>query len=122
MEPILFDIQALEEWKEVDEANWQALVTEILQLFLSTAKERQAALYESWTNGEISKLGQRAHALKSSCGSVGAFHASYLLQEIEKACAKNDLTKLHSLMRQFDDVFKESVVKITVYFEEITRR
>jgi HPt (histidine-containing phosphotransfer) domain-containing protein len=122
MEPALFDTQALEEWKEVDQANWQTLVSEILQLFLSTAKERQAALYEAWTNGEIQKVGQRAHALKSSCGSVGAVRANLLLQEIEKACGKNDLVKLHSLMRQFDEVFTDSVTQISNYFGEMTRR
>ena len=49
-----------------------AAVAEILQLFLEDSVCRIAALGEAITRGDLEEVQRLAHALKGSCGNVGA--------------------------------------------------
>jgi len=50
----------------------EAAVEEILQLFLEDTVRQIAALGEAITRGDMTEVQRLAHALKGSCGNVGA--------------------------------------------------
>ena len=59
------------------------IVVEILDLFLEDAPERMSEISRAFEAADGEGMGRAAHALKSSCGSIGALRMHALLSEIE---------------------------------------
>ena len=69
--PVL-DTAALDELRACDEGGDQSLVAELIDIYLSDTPGRLAALRVSFDSGNPAAMSREAHALKSSCGQLGA--------------------------------------------------
>jgi len=59
------------------------MLTRVIKLFLGSTRELVEALQAASHAGEYEKVGQYAHALKSSSANVGAIRLSGYLAELE---------------------------------------
>lgn len=115
MEKKLFNSSHLEDWKEVDQENWRTLVCDILQLFLDSTPERFDGLMLAWRFQQWHIVREAAHALKSSCGNVGAQWAHELLNEIEKHCQNGDTHQATLALEELQVVFEATLGAISNY-------
>lgn len=119
MEQKIFNPTCLDEWSQVDPQNWRPMVSSLIELFLSMSQEKHAALEQAWSQRNWRQLGELAHALKSSCGSVGAVRAQTLLNVIEASAQIKDAASLVPLIRELDKVFAESIKELIIYRESL---
>jgi PAS domain S-box-containing protein len=108
-EPAL-DPGAIEGLRELEIASEPGLVREILETFLSNAAEKMAALREGVGAGDHPAVERAAHALKGSCGMVGAHGMAALGRAIEEAAERGEAppsARLDALAREWDRVRQE---------------
>jgi HPt (histidine-containing phosphotransfer) domain-containing protein len=120
----LFDPSLLEDWKDDDLQHWQETVRSVLEAFFATADKRRALLDDALARGDWAALNVEAHALKSSCGSIGACGAHRLLQQIENACAGKGRavatpTEMSQLLAEFNLIFDQSLVLLADYVRNL---
>jgi CheY-like chemotaxis protein len=94
--------------RELGDAN---LLSELAGVFLQEASERLGALEQAIEKGDAQAVKRIAHALKGSCGNMGAIRMSRLCLDLEQAGGSNDLSAaaglLESLKRELDLVRPE---------------
>ena len=119
MEHKIFNPNCLNEWREVDPQHWRPMVSSLIELFMSISQEKHAALEQAWNQRNWRQVAELAHALKSSCGSVGAVRAQTLLNVIEASAQIKDVASLVPLVRELDKVFAESIKELIIYRESL---
>ncbi len=117
----ILDLKTLNEWQQIDPENWRTMVVELIDIYLSSASTRHKNLQEAWSQRNFKDVSAIAHALKSSCGNVGAVLAQTLLNEIEEALEEKDVTSCGRAIRELEEVFPASVKEVTRFKEEILR-
>lgn len=115
MKKNLLNLKTLTAWQEIDELNWKVLVTELVNIFFHAGGLQMEELNNAWSNRNLDKVQRAAHALKSSCGNVGAQMAFHLLDQIEDASANNDIEKVGALMVEFQPIFFESCAQVSEF-------
>ena len=96
-------------WKEVDPDNWQTLVRDILETFLTVGRGQHQLLLKAWKSKDLEAIGKAAHILKSSCGNVGADEAFELLNEIENYARLRATTNVEGLLQKFETVYPKTL-------------
>lgn len=109
MNPSLFDPALLYEWKQIDPENWQGMVADLIDIFLSSAKAKCDEIQSAGERKDWKKLAESAHALKSSCGNVGAVRVRALLDEIEQLALKKDVVGCSRKLRELKEIFDPSL-------------
>jgi CheY-like chemotaxis protein/HPt (histidine-containing phosphotransfer) domain-containing protein len=78
---------------------------ELVDLFLSDTPERMRGLEEAHASGDVGAIEAAAHALKSSCGNLGAMQLYEMFRDIESCGRSGDVESVSSLIPQVRDEF-----------------
>jgi HPt (histidine-containing phosphotransfer) domain-containing protein len=79
-----------------------ALATRMIDMFLTSAPDRAAAIRTAHAAGDLGTAGRSAHSLKPSAGQLGAVGLQSVCQQIEDAAANADATAIGSLLPLLD--------------------
>jgi HPt (histidine-containing phosphotransfer) domain-containing protein len=74
------------------------LVKDLIVIFHRVTPERLARLQHALATADFKAVSRVAHAMKSSCATLGAFRMQALCVELEKAGAEGDLPRVTALM------------------------
>jgi len=99
MQP-LFDRASLLERIESD----QALLLELLDLYLTVQPARVDALQEAVTQGRLEAVRANAHRLAGAFDSLSMYRAGTLSHALEAAAAANNLAHCHTVMAELAEV------------------
>lgn len=119
MKKNLFEPTILLAWQEIDELHWKVLVIDITKSFFDAGSIQMKQLNQAWANRNLEEVSKAAHLLKSSCGSVGAYEAHGLLDQVEKASACADTEKVTALMTEVQPLFSESCIQINEFVKKL---
>jgi HPt (histidine-containing phosphotransfer) domain-containing protein len=81
----LLDADALARLHELDPDGRHGVVERVMRAFETSLTRQMAQLVEARDRGDTAAIGQLAHTLKSSSGSVGALALSALCADVERA-------------------------------------
>jgi HPt (histidine-containing phosphotransfer) domain-containing protein len=83
------------------------IVAELAQLFLEEdAPPRLASLRKAVEDGDASSVEQEAHALKGSCGNMGAWRMDELCAELQEAGASGELASAPAALERLEAEFE----------------
>ena len=103
----VLDPHVIASLRELDEPGAPGLLEELVDIFLSDAPTRVAALEEALAAGDSPQLERVAHALKSSCGNLGAKTLADLCRQIESNGRQGRLDGTASLVARSRQAFAE---------------
>ncbi|MBI1381820.1 MAG: hypothetical protein GC161_12120 [Planctomycetaceae bacterium] len=103
----VLDPQVIASLRELDEPGEPGLLEELVDIFLSDAPTRVAALEEALAAGDGAQLERVAHSLKSSCGNLGAKTLAELCRQIEANGRQGRLEGIASLVARSRQAFAE---------------
>ncbi len=98
------DIKAAAEGLGLDEDEF----SEIVELFIDTARDDIDKLQEGFESGDAEKAGNAAHSLKGASGTLGFMDIADIAKKAEEDAKNNDLDKL-----------ADSVSKLNAYFQQL---
>ncbi len=90
---------------DLEELGGPALVDELIGAFMEDATARLKSLREAVGRSEAPEVGRVAHALKGSCGSMGAMEMTRLSNTLERAGVSGDLSPAPGLLDALEDEF-----------------
>jgi HPt (histidine-containing phosphotransfer) domain-containing protein len=94
------DPQALARLQELDPDGSSGVVERVLRAFETSLLRQMAKLVEARDGGDLAAIGQLAHTLKSSSGSVGALTLSAHCAEVERAVRAGETAGLAPQVEQ----------------------
>jgi HPt (histidine-containing phosphotransfer) domain-containing protein len=97
---IRLDPQALARLRELDPDGSSGVVERVLRAFETSLLRQMAKLVEARDGGDVAAIGQLAHTLKSSSGSVGALTLCAHCAEIERAVRAGETAGLAPQVEQ----------------------
>lgn len=103
----VLDPHVIASLRELDEPGEPGLLEELVDIFLSDAPTRVAALEEALAAGDGAQLERVAHSLKSSCGNLGAKNLAELCRQIEANGRQGRLEGTASLVARSRQAFAE---------------
>ena len=68
-----------------------AFIRQLVELFLSNTPGKMDRIRQALAAGDAEAIGQAAHALRSSCGMLGAAQLAGAFARMEEAAARGDL-------------------------------
>ena len=77
-------------------------VTRIVSMYLGKLPAEAAALHEAADSGDLGKLAEDAHRLKSSTAMLGATELGRILAGIEAAAKAGETVAVSNLLAEFD--------------------
>jgi HPt (histidine-containing phosphotransfer) domain-containing protein len=80
----------------------EALAKKMIDLFLTSAPARVAAIHEGNATGDLEIARAAAHSLKSSAGQLGAVALQDLCRQIEDAATRKDAPAVAALVPPLD--------------------
>ncbi len=102
------DFRVIEGLRELQNEGEPDLLTELVEMFLSDVSSRLASLREAVETEDAQAVEQIAHALKGSCGNMGASRMAELCAELQDVGASGDLSRAPGLLEgteaEFDRV------------------
>lgn len=83
------------------------VVTELINLFFEDTPKQLLAIKEAINNSATEALGERAHALKGSCGNLGVVRLAEISATLEKKAKADTITKAEaeSFLTQLENEF-----------------
>lgn len=114
MKRSILNTNSFDNWKEIDSQNWHKYVGEIIQVFFDVGNKQYEELHNAKIKKNIKEIKRIAHALKSSCGNVGAEQAYDILDAIEKH-EVNSITEFYTLLDRFESVFILTLAELQMY-------
>ncbi len=105
----VLDRDVLAALAELDEGEGEpSLLAELIDMFLADTPPRLEALEQAYAIDDAAAIERTAHALKSSCGNLGARRLAELLAELERLARQRALDQVGSLVqrarRDYQDV------------------
>jgi CheY-like chemotaxis protein len=97
----------------------EALLQEVIGLFLEEGPRLLAATRLQLTDGDAIAASRAAHALKGSAGNFGAADVVGLAQRVESAAARGDMTDATDAFRDLEVALGRLVAGLTVLQEEL---
>jgi histidine phosphotransfer protein HptB len=97
---VRLDAQALARLHELDPDGRNGVVERVLRAFETSLLRQMAQLAEARDGGDTTAIGQLAHTLKSSSGSIGALALSARCAEIERAVRAGETASLAPQVEQ----------------------
>jgi HPt (histidine-containing phosphotransfer) domain-containing protein len=94
----ILDQDVVRALKELGGDEEPELFAELVTMFLDDTPGRLASLMEALEHGDAGTVERTAHALKSSCGNLGARRLAALCFEIESAGRAGDLETARPLV------------------------
>lgn len=102
---LVLDQTVLEALRELGGEDEPELFEELVTMFLDDTPARLAEIMQAFENGDAHGLERSAHALKSSCGNLGAKRLAKLCFDIESAGRAGDLEAARSLVGRSNEEF-----------------
>ncbi|MEO0650132.1 MAG: Hpt domain-containing protein [Planctomycetota bacterium] len=102
---LTLDPSVIEALRELGGEEEPELFEELVTMFLDDTPGRIEALLEALEAGDATTLERTAHALKSSCGNLGARRLASLCFEIESAGRAGDVEAARPLVGRSTDEF-----------------
>lgn len=99
--------------KEMEEAGCLEASDDIVRTFLQTSPQRVRALQEAAAGGDLTAVGEAAHALKGSLRVLEAHHLADRCQSLEAAGRAGDIESVRAGM----DTFPEEFGRVTAFLE-----
>jgi CheY-like chemotaxis protein len=99
------DAQAIAGLRQLQDADEPDFVTELIDLLLDDAPGRFAAIRDAIATSDAVTVNRTAHALKSSCGNLGARTLAGLLAALEQAGGRANMEEASALLSQACDEF-----------------
>jgi len=96
----------------VEDTSPQAVLT-LIEYFIADIDKRMALIKASMNSADLEALGDHAHALKSSAGSLGALALFTFCQNLEKASSASDLSKAQLICNELDDIVEVTLLAYT---------
>lgn len=109
----VIDASVLEMLKLLGGDDEPELFVELIDLFITDAKQLVGVLERSLEAGDIKLLERTAHTLKSSCANVGALRMSKLCFELEQLGRAAKLDGARELVRQAREQYERVEVALT---------
>ena len=81
------------------------LFIELIQIFLDDTPQRMTQMAEALAGNDGEAIGQAAHALKSSCATLGALILADLFKKIELAGKELDVERARSLVARTEEEY-----------------
>ena len=100
--PVLLDLFR----ETMREAGIESVVDSAVSIYLSEIPERMAALEKAVEEGDLVRVEQEAHALKSGSKNIRADHLGELLEAMERAGDDGKVEKVNELLPKVRDGFK----------------
>lgn len=98
-----------------------SLVEKMVRLFLEHAPKNYQLAMEAKQNGDLKKLSEYAHAIKSSSGNFGAHPLYNAAQNVEHLAREGKAEETMQAMTEFDDSFQKTVKAMSKILDEITK-
>jgi HPt (histidine-containing phosphotransfer) domain-containing protein len=93
-----------------------AFIRQLVDLFLSNTPGKMARIRQALAAGDSEGVGQAAHALRSSCGMLGAAQLAGAFVRMEEAAARGDLAAAASAFETAEEQLPgvlEALAKLT---------
>ncbi len=107
--PARVDAEAIARLRELGEPGGPDIAAEFIDLYLTDGEALLGKLGESCAAGDGKLLKRQAHTLKGSSRNMGADSVAEVAGEIEAKAGTSALEELTPLVRQLDQVFRETV-------------
>ncbi|HJV91725.1 MAG TPA: PAS domain-containing protein [Holophagaceae bacterium] len=115
--PGILDEGTLGQLRELDDGG-TGLIREMYGLFQEDVPKRLHSMLKHLAEGDVSSLGQDAHALKGGSGSMGASRLRHLCADLEKAGREQRLDDARALMPQVLAAYEEAKGALERYLAE----
>jgi HPt (histidine-containing phosphotransfer) domain-containing protein len=96
---VSIDLDVIQSLKELGGDDEPSLLAELIELFTSDTPQRLARMLAAVESGDFDEAGRIAHALKSSCGNLGAVAMADLCRTIEHSCREGSVDDVPSLVQ-----------------------
>ncbi|QDU69585.1 Hpt domain-containing protein [Engelhardtia mirabilis] len=96
----LLDLEIVASLKALGGDDDPELFADLVSMFMDDTPARLQAMDEALSAGDSEALSRVAHALKSSCGNLGAFSLAELCRAIESAGRGGDVDGARPLVEQ----------------------
>ena len=84
-------------------------VVKMIDLFAGYAREKLAAAHQAHAAGELERVADAVHPIKSSAGNVGAKTVQDLARQIEELARQSNGEPLAGLLEELDRAFLASM-------------
>ncbi|MBZ0254718.1 Hpt domain-containing protein [bacterium] len=98
-----------------------SLVEKMVRLFLEHAPKNYQLAMEAKQNGDLKKLSEYAHAIKSSSGNFGAHPLFNASQNVEQLAREGKADEAMQAMIEFDEAFQKTVEAMNNILDETTK-
>ncbi len=92
--------------RDLQQSGEPDILAELVELFVSDAAPRLAALREAVENGNAEGIERTAHTLKGSAGNMGARRMSDIASELQDAGVSGDLSAAGALLERLEGEYK----------------
>ena len=104
-----------------DSVSWEVLPS-ITDTYLEESAKRVKLCKDLLATGDLAALGEHAHALKSSSGSLGLLNFQALAAQLERAAKQSEESGVVQLMGRLEEVAHFSSAALQAYMEEQTSK
>jgi HPt (histidine-containing phosphotransfer) domain-containing protein len=111
--PVL-DVTALDELRACDEDGASGLVAELIDIYLADTPARLVVLRQAFDAGDPAAIAREAHALKSSCGQLGATGMYQCCRQLEHLGREGSLAGVRELLARLDREFPQVTAALAV--------
>lgn len=118
MKGMLFKPEALEVWKEINPQNWNHIVNELIEIFVTTGPEQLIQIREACQKEDFDTVKKIAHTFKSGCANVGAESCYFIMSEIEYETPQERM-QIQKKISEFEPQFKKFIVDLSEYRRKI---
>lgn len=107
--------------EKIREIGGDALVEKMVRLFLEHAPKNYQLATEAKQSGDLKKLSEYTHAIKSSSGNFGAHPLFNAAQNVEHLAREGKADEAMHAMTEFDESFQKTVEAMNAILNEKTK-
>lgn len=111
-EPVIIDLQAIENLRALNPGDEDAFLQEIVNIFLEDTPQRIAELDQSLTEGDVTRFARAAHSIKGSSANLGAEALRTASEKLEHHARTDGITGVATLLQQVRDEFAKAQAEL----------
>ena len=112
------DRHVLDSSKGLQQSNGAELLTRIIDVFLKSAPDLLDKLLTSLEQGATREIASRAHALRSSCASVGAVMLADSCQVVEEQARREEEVTWHECAPVIEKRYRQAAAELRLIVSE----
>ena len=114
--PVVIDLQAIENLRELNPDDNDAFIREIIGIFLEDTPQRIADLEASLTAADAPKFSRTAHSIKGSSANLGATALRNLAEQLEQRSHQEGLANVAGLLAGLKQEYGRTQVELRKLF------